>query len=830
MTEALGPGRPVLWGRLRPSTPLISTARSNPKVDVPGGVRQGQRLDSRFEALERAFGDQINFVASLGASDPELVVVFEGLDERVDLTNVAESLGFEILSEVETESEPDPDFPRRSKDQSLPVPGCIHAVCLNRSAMDELLRYWAEWKRSQRLPYGYTPLRELFAHLRDIRPWGPLDRARATDWSEYLAGLLPDAQHEIEIELWYRFTPTLRDRAERDIAGMIVASGGSVLSTARVDEVGFHGMKALVPTDSLAALARGEHDAVDVVKSTHVMYVRASSQSFMFSPPSSEAAVADHPLPSGPPVLCVLDGVPVTNHLLLSDRLVVHDPDDLAGASSTGQRKHGTAMASVAVWGDLSAPAAPASRPVLVRPILEPNSATRDGIEELRRDELAPDLMRRVFMELFDGDGTAGPVGESIVVVSLSVGDPGAPFDGVMSAWARTLDWLSSLYGVVVVVSAGNHDRLPVADGATSVSDLTGQDRAEAVNRAVAEAFPRRSLLAPAEAINAVTVGALSRDAAGDVPPGPYRFDPGADFQIVNPVSALGSGHRRSIKPELVAPGGRTYYRAPLQGDQVLVPVLSGGLGPGIKVAATDGHSLVFTSGTSPAAALVAREAAELVDLLGQIADEPLSRASIAAATKALLTHGARVPNDLLVDDRIGAHAHGYGELSRTLSRGCSANESTIVCVGAIGANEQRVVAVPLPSGLQQTGVKRLTATLAWLSPVNWRHRQYRRAALSFAKPRGFTELGKALDVQADATKRGTVQHAVWEVNRAVPYGRGDEFELTVQCREQAGGLNGELVNFAVAISLWVAPELEVDVYEEVREQLEARVGVGVRT
>jgi hypothetical protein len=227
---------------------------------------------------------------------------------------------------------------------------------------------------------------------------------------------------------------------------------------------------------------------------------------------------------------------------------------------------------------------------------------------------------------------------------------------------------------------------------------------------------------------------------------------------------------------------------------------------------------------------MVAREAADLVDVLWQIVDEPLPRAAVAAATKALLIHGARVPNDLLVDDRIGAHAHGYGELSRILSRGCAVNEATIVCAGTIGANEQRVVAVPLPSGLQQTGVKRLTATLAWLSPVNWRHRQYRRAALSFAKPTGLTELGKALDVQADTTKRGTVQHAVWEVNRAVPYGRGDEIELTVQCREQAGGLNGEPVNFAVAISLWVAAELEVAVYQEVREQLAARVDVGVRT
>lgn len=798
---------------------------------MPGGGRQGERLDSKFEAVGRAFDEQITFVQSLGASDPELVVVFQGLDERVDLTGVAAGLGLEILSEVEIESDPDPDFPRRSGNQSLPIPGCLHAVCVNRSAMDDLLRYWSEWKRTERLPRGYAPLRDLFAHLKDVRPWGPQDRAQATDWPGYLSGLLPDSDHEVEIELWYRLSEELRQKAEREISSLIVEGGGQVLSTARVDEVGYHGIKAQVPTGTLATLAAGDFEAVDLIKSSHVMYVRGSSQSYFFSEPTSEPVQTDHSLPNGPPVLCVLDGVPVANHPLLADRVVIYDPDDISSASATTTtlRKHGTAMASVVVWGDLSAVEAPALRPVLFRPILAPSADTLDGAEELRPQELAPDLMRRVFRELFDGDGTTGPAGDSIVVVNLSVGDPGAPFDGVMSAWARTLDWLSAAYGVVLVVSAGNHPRLPVAEGAESVFKLDGPDRAHAINEAVAETFPRRSLLAPADAINALTVGALNQDAAGDVTLGPYRFDPAGGMQIVSPVSALGSGHRRSIKPDLLAPGGRTFYRTPGQDDDVLVPAASVAMGPGIKVAAADGHSLVFTTGTSPAAASVSRQAADLVDVIWQVAEEPLARASIAAATKALLIHAARVPGDLLVDTRIGFHAYGYGGMSRTLAGGCLPNEATIVCAGTISANEERVLAVPLPAGLQQTGLKRLTATLAWLSPVNWRHRQYRRAALSFAKPTGFTQLGPAIDIQADATKRGTVQHAVWEVNRAIPYGRGDDVELTVQCREQAGGLNGEPVNFAVAVSLWVAPELNVDVYQEVREQLQARVGVGVQ-
>ncbi|MDN6660003.1 MAG: hypothetical protein L0L18_13560 [Acidipropionibacterium jensenii] len=50
--------------------------------------------------------------------------------------------------------------------------------------------------------------------------------------------------------------------------------------------------------------------------------------------------------------------------------------------------------------------------------------------------------------------------------------------------------------------------------------------------------------------------------------------------------------------------------------------------------------------------------------------------------------------------------------------------------------------------------------------------------------------------------------------------------KVRVKCYEQAGGLNGERVDFAVALSLWVAPTLNVDVYNQVRTQVRARVSI----
>lgn len=831
MTDGAAIARPVLWGQVGPPTSFSRPARANPKVEVPSRGRQGDRLGSRFDDLDDAFTEQATLTQSLGASDPQLVVVFEAIDERADLDAAASRAGLEILTEVEQDYAPDADFPRRSVNQDLPVVGCLHAVCVNEQARRNVLGQWRKWQTSGNVDHGYAALRTLFEHLKDVRAWGPQDRVRTSDVAAALAGMLPDAEHTVEIELWYRRSEAARNKAEAEVSALITEAGGQVLSTAQVTEVGYHGLRCIVPLPLLESLAAGDYDAIAAVKSAHVMYLRLTTQTYAFSDESPSGDASGEPLPDGDPVLCVLDGVPVANHPRLASRVIVFDPDDLAADTTveTALRKHGTAMASVCVWGDLSAGEAPATRPVLVRPILTPALDTVDHSEELPRAEMAPDLMRRVFRELYDGDDSAAPAGESVVVVNLSVGDPASPFDGVLSSWARTIDWLSATYGVLVVVSAGNHLALPVPGGTDALVALSGADRADAVNAIVAESEPRRSLLSPADSINAVTVGALNADAAGDVTLGAYHLDPADGEPVVNPSSAIGGGHHRSVKPDLLAPGGRARFAMPIAGNATeLHPAVQSSLGPGVKVAAAKGGE-AYTVGTSPAAALVSRSAARAVDAVLDLAGRDLTRSELAVATKAFVSHGHRVPPDLRVHSGLGPYAHGYGVPQRDLADGCDPHEASILYVGNLGANEQTTLALPLPNGLQAVGLKRITATLAWLSPVNWRHRQYRRAALDFAKPKGFTDLGGYLDVDGDRSKRGTLQHAVWEVNRAVAGGVGSTVDLTVQCREQAGGLNGERVDFAVVLSLWVAPTLGVDVYTQVAQQVVAPVLVPAR-
>lgn len=180
-------------------------------------------------------------------------------------------------------------------------------------------------------------------------------------------------------------------------------------------------------------------------------------------------------------------------------------------------------------------------------------------------------------------------------VFNLSIGHPGQPFLRSMSPLARLLDWLSWKYQVVFVVSAGNHDRATISLPQSTSSDPDQRERALLV--ALGQDHRHRRLLCPAETINGITVGASHEDAAG-------QWTPAADDEVMliatrglpTPLSGLGRGYRRSVKPDLLAPGGRLVYnRGPRVAADGTVPYTSPirfRQGPG---------QLVAAQGTDPA-------------------------------------------------------------------------------------------------------------------------------------------------------------------------------------------------------------------------------------
>lgn len=824
--------RPVLYGQVSAPRPILPpTARKNQRVTHGNAGGRLSRVDDRLTEALAEMQTQVGLSTSINAADPQLVLVMEAVEDHIDLVAAAQRLGLEVLVEVDSAMEPDGEYSLNSDRPRDPVVHTsLHAVCANQSAFSRLQSAWNTWKRTQQVP-GNAPLRDFFSHLRDIRPWGPQDRLRMIDSSEYLDGLLPDQQHPVEIELWFRTSAASRQKAQDEVSQLVTSEGGKVESSAVIPEVGYHGMNCMVPTELLRLLAAGDMAQVQLIKSSNIMYFRVTGQLA-----AKDAVAADTetsptgPLPNGTPVVAMLDGVPVANHPLLQGRVEILDPDDLESRYEADERRHGTHMSSAVVWGDLSAPSQPLARPVLVRPIMAPASDTASRIEELPRDHLTPDLMWRAFRDLFeevDGQDAAAP---DVVIVNLSVGDPATPFDTLLSAWARIIDWLSYHYGVLIVVSAGNYPRLPLATGdSRAVTSMKGNARRRAILEAQESDLLGRRLLAPSEAINALTVGAVHVDGTGSaVPPG-YLVDPTDGLVSVSPISALGTGYRRSIKPEVAAPGGRITYSTPIVAQNHLDFREPGPRGPGVKVAHKVAPQETFVAGTSVAAALTTRRAARLHDELDRITGgASLTRMQRAVAIKALLAHGAEPLDDQGLDHPVVSLGMGNGVLSRDYADGCESNEAVVLYMGSLTPNMSQDLLLPLPDGLGVREVKRIGATLAWMSPVNWRHRQYRQARLEFVKPGGdIPQLDTPLGVSADDAKRGatTLQHLRWETSKSFGSGQGSSIKLTVKCFGQAGFQDdGTEIDYAVALSLWVAPTVGVDVYAQVRDQVSVRV------
>lgn len=134
-------------------------------------------------------------------------------------------------------------------------------------------------------------------------------------------------------------------------------------------------------------------------------------------------------------------------------------------------------------------------------------------------------------------------------------------------------------------------------------------------------------------------------------------------------------------------------------------------------------------------------------------------------------------------------------------------------------------VAAVLPALSGRRGWKRLKITLAWITPVNPLHRAWRRADMWFNPLNDPLRLSRQ---EADwrAVMRGTVQHEIFEGERATAFIDGDNLEIQVNCRSEDGTLD-EVVPYSLIVTLEVAEDIGVPIYDEVRVRIHAaRIGI----
>ena len=773
----------------------------------------------------------------------------------------------EYLAEQDTQFLPDDDFwvmdarvgreDQRRDDK--PVGGRVYMAMPDLRALREILGLWRTFQTDGQFGHGFAPWRHLFNQLKELRPWGPQDRITpgVKDDFRFLLDTDPSGLMAVEIELWPRTTMRFPRQAFEGVSQIVGMAGGTILDHADIPEIGYHAVLAEMPRSEIERLTEGNH--VQLAICDDIMYVRPQSWASLSPSPDPSSSVPTplrhEDLPArGSPIAALLDGMPVQRHQLLDGRIIVDDPDGVEDESTVAKRRHGTEMASLILHGDLAdpAPEPTLSRPIHVHPVLGVFPGGSEEQERFHPRRLFIETFYRAVLRMKEGEGDGPPSAPDVFLVNVSLGDSRRPYANQVSPWARLLDYLACRFRLLFLVSAGNiseHLPIPGFAGLSDFEDAPIEERQVAILTALGEQRSRRTLLSPAEAINVLTVGACHDDAAESPAYLGTFVDPIESRTLPNVSSALGLGHLRTVKPDLLMPGGREHVIPIPDPDSLTVRPALPGHAFGIRAAAPDARGRLDqtrpTSGTSAATALATRLAHRIFDALtdpdnGNVLADADPR-YYAVVVRALLVHGCRWDEETAerVKQAVGPtepsrHAERADNVARVLGCGiplvdavttCAPDLATLIGYGEIESNQVLSYEVPLPMSLSGRRIPRaVTITLAWFSPVTVRNRVYRRAKLAVEGHRSIsfgTSQRSSPQSAYPTIRRGTVFHERYEGDVAADFSDGEHLSIRVTCTTPAGPLD-ETIPFGIVVTIKAGEQ--VPIYEEIRAALAVRV------
>ena len=321
--------------------------------------------------------------------------------------------------------------PKKSK-----IPAKLYLTMTNQRAMQQMLSLWKIYSDGRtQYPLGMTAFRDVFAQLKDIRKWGVRDRFDDTGVIEIWNELLQSAPSTIkfEIELWYRDSEQKRIAAQDAVLNILIRYGGRLVRSSVYKEIGFHGLIVECPAQEIQTMLEN-HDH-ELINADQIMAIRATGQalSIMNIDETTDSDIADEiPLPTNPPVIALLDGVPLANHTLLRGRIDINDPEDFESDYQAKQRLHGTAMASLIIHGDLNKRIPPLDSMLYVRPIMKPNAKGEESVPE---DRFFVDILHEALREIGES-----PSLSTVRIVNVSIGNANRPFVNALSPEAKMID------------------------------------------------------------------------------------------------------------------------------------------------------------------------------------------------------------------------------------------------------------------------------------------------------------------------------------------------------------------------------------------------------
>ena len=527
--------------------------------------------------------------------------------------------------------------------------------------------------------------------------------------------------------------------------------------------------------------------------------------------------------PPDAPGIVVLDTGIAAGHPVLAP--AVGDAQSfLAGAPAADDHGHGTFVSGIALYDDVAA----CLRNRRFVPELRLFSGRILDDQNQGDPNLIENQVERAVRYFVENYGCR--------VFNLSYGDHNKPYLGRhVSGLAVTLDALSRELDVLFVVPTGNYegdDDGPV-DWRAEYPDYLLGDTA--------------TLLDPAPALNALTVGSLARHERNERWPNDPAYRPVARTDQPSPFTRRGPSVNRAIKPDLVDYGGNLIVNVRAGGRPAAGRQGVGELSTSHDFAA--GRPFSEDSGTSFAAPRVANAAA---NVLSELPDASVD------LCRALLVAHARTPGpcaDLFAGDaEIVREVTGYGFGGAIGTLPIVGGLRNAVGGGSIENRRHHFFEIPVPADFWEGGrrVRELTVALAHRPNVRTTRIDYRASAISFKLVNANTLdvvarwFNAAVDQDAAAKikerdsgrsvpetirSRGTVQASTWRFTQPSRAMRESSWFVVVTRNDPPWGQNLAAERESYALTVTVADRLaqQPRLYSRIEAQLRARARARVR-
>jgi len=295
---------------------------------------------------------------------PEQVLVIETVDSIQDFVRAVEKIdGLEWLAEYDLDDLPPAHgFEDRSRPDKL-LRGQLFLVMTDQQALNQFQRLFHRWREdpTTAFPRGLAPWRLAFGMLHTIRPWDARDRIRETGVLEDWRFRLEHDQNDVpfEAEFWFRRNAEQRRDAESELREVIKSLRGTVVGQCAIPEVAYHAILGRLPPARVKEVIEDfeASRSVQLLQCEGVMHfrpvgqcavpIREDGHADFDNEEEIERMIGAHEPSDAPPIVAMFDGLPLTAHTLLDNRVSGDDPDGDEAEDEANERVHGTETASL---------------------------------------------------------------------------------------------------------------------------------------------------------------------------------------------------------------------------------------------------------------------------------------------------------------------------------------------------------------------------------------------------------------------------------------------------------------------------------------------------